>query len=344
MSTAETSTNVATLPAPRQQVVTVTQDIFATTESFEHAQRVAKVFSESALVPQHFRGKLADCILAYQIARRLGEEPLTVMQNIFIVGGRPGWYTSYLIARAKRCGVFRGPISWTRKGDGDALEVTARATLVETGEVVEASVDMRMAKAEQWTKNSKYQSMPEHMLRWRSAAMLIRLYAPEIMLGIPTVEEIEVPQASPGPRDVTPRSSSLADKLDALAAPREPEPAHDPETGEIIDATGAEDASEDAPANGPAVAPKGAEEAHPRQSAQKAAAGQSEETAPAAAATEEDTRTAEERLLDAARAKSLEGRRAFDAWFNRLRPEQIDALNPHMRELMAAAKQADGRA
>jgi hypothetical protein len=59
---------------------------------------------------------------------------------------------------------------------------------------------------------------------------------------------------------------------------------------------------------------------------------------------EEHQQTEEEMLLDAARAKSLEGRRAFDAWFNRLRPEQVDALQPHMKELMTAAKQADGRA
>jgi hypothetical protein len=33
--------------------------------------------------------------------------------------------------------------------------------------------------------------MPEHMLRWRSASMLIDLYCPDVMLGLPTVEEIE---------------------------------------------------------------------------------------------------------------------------------------------------------
>ncbi|WP_244613223.1 recombinase RecT [Methylosinus sp. Ce-a6] len=122
--------------------------------------------------------------------------------------------------------------------------------------------------------------------------------------------------------DVAPRT--LSSRLDALAAPREPEPAHDPETGEIT-----QDDSETG-AEGDAASQAAGAEAGARDSAGAASA--------ADAAADED-----EKLLDAARAKSLEGRRAFDAWFNRLRPEQIDALNPHMRELMAAAKQADGR-
>jgi hypothetical protein len=33
--------------------------------------------------------------------------------------------------------------------------------------------------------------MPELMLRYRSAAFLVRLYAPEVMLGVPTIEEVE---------------------------------------------------------------------------------------------------------------------------------------------------------
>jgi recombination protein RecT len=127
------------------------------------------------------------------------------------------------------------------------------------------------------------------------------------------------------------RPTSLAGRLDALAAPRESAPVHDAETGEIT-----QDDSETG-AEGDAASQAAGAEAGARDSAGAASAAD-------AAADEPDSRTEDEKLLDAARAKSLEGRRAFDAWFNRLRPEQIDALNPHMRELMAAAKQADGRA
>jgi hypothetical protein len=57
--------------------------------------------------------------------------------------------------------------------------------------VVEATATMEMAEADGWTKNPKYRSMPEHMLRWRAAAMLVRLYVPEVLLGFYTTEEVE---------------------------------------------------------------------------------------------------------------------------------------------------------
>jgi hypothetical protein len=51
---------------------------------------------------------------------------------------------------------------------------------------------MKMAKAEGWvSKNgSKWQTMPELMIRYRAAAFFGRLYAPEIMMGMQTMEEV----------------------------------------------------------------------------------------------------------------------------------------------------------
>ena len=258
--------NTVALPAvaTERRISIATNDIFSTPESFEHAQRVAKVFASSNLIPQHLRGNVADCLIAYQIARRLNEEPLVVMQNIYVVSGKPGWQTSYMIARANRSGVFKGPITWESTGSGDSLSVTAKATLSEIGEKVSVTVDMRMAKAEEWTRNKKYQSMPEHMLRWRSAAMLIRLYAPEIMLGMPVIEEIETqPQE---PRDVTPKSA--ADALTAFAAELS---GADPDTGEIIDSAEA-DTQGAAPADQPPPANETGASAAPEKAAGEAAA------------------------------------------------------------------------
>jgi hypothetical protein len=50
-----------------------------------------------------------------------------------------------------------------------------------------------MAKAEGWyAKNgSKWQTMPEQMLRYRAASFFVRAYAPELSLGLATREEIE---------------------------------------------------------------------------------------------------------------------------------------------------------
>lgn len=186
---------------------------------FEAAQRAGKMMAMSALFPQHLRAgapeaAVANAVLVMNIADRMREDPLAVAQNIYFVGGRPGWNASYMISRANQSGVFRGPIRWRIAGSGDSLEVTAYARMADDGEEVSASTSMKMAKAESWTKNPKYASMPDQMLRYRAATFLIRLYCPEVMLGYQTVEEIEDVRAAEA-IDVTPPA--------AAGRPAEPE-------------------------------------------------------------------------------------------------------------------------
>ena len=61
---------------------------------------------------------------------------------------------------------------------------------------------MRMAKLEGWTRNSKYQSMPELMLRNRAATFFGRQYIPDLLLGVQTSEEVVDIQ----PLNVTPET------------------------------------------------------------------------------------------------------------------------------------------
>jgi hypothetical protein len=179
---------------PTTELATIKQtptNMLMNVDSFGQLQRVANMFANSSLVPAHLKGKVADCAIALYMAHRLNEDPLTVMQNIVIISGKASWLTQYMIGRANMSGVFKGRISWRSEGGKDALKVTAYAVLADTGEEVAVAVDMAMAKAEGWTKNPKYASMPEHMLRWRSAAMLVKLYCPEVMMGIPSSIEVE---------------------------------------------------------------------------------------------------------------------------------------------------------
>lgn len=204
-------------PTPTKAVAVVTGNSMLTdTGRFEHSYRVAKVFAGSQLVPKHLQGKVEDIMIALNIADRLNEDPLTVMQSIYIVSGKAGWSSSYMIARINQSGLVRGRITWDVVGAGKDLVVTAKATLADTGEVVTATSSMQMAIAEGWVSNKKYQTMPEQMLRFRSAAMLQRLYFPEVMLGMATAEEIADDPAPAQPRDITPRSAAAA--LDAFAA------------------------------------------------------------------------------------------------------------------------------
>jgi hypothetical protein len=173
-------------------------DPLTSTAAARHLYGLARRFAASQLVPAHLRGKPDDCFIALIMAREMGENPIIVMQSIYVISGKAGWSASYMIARANRAGVFKRPIGWRVEGTGEAMVVTAYTTTA-YGDEVSIAVPFAMAKAEGWTKNDKYRTMPELMLRYRSATMLIRLYAPEVLLGYHTLDEIEDVAASKAP-------------------------------------------------------------------------------------------------------------------------------------------------
>ena len=159
--------------------------------AFEHLWRVAKAFSMSGMVPAHFQGKPESCMVALMYAQQLGEHPMVMFQEVTVINGRPGTSARFAIARANKSGLLSGPITWKSKGTGDTLEVTASAVLTGTGEQITATVSMKEAHADGWTRNSKYKSIPEQMLRWRAATRLINLYLPEVLFGLGVKDEIE---------------------------------------------------------------------------------------------------------------------------------------------------------
>lgn len=174
---------------------------FESAAALRHFTAAATVFAQSQLVPKHLQGKVQDCLILMNMAMRMQEDPLLVLQNCFVVSGTPGFKTQFLIARANASGQLKSKIRWNverleppvLKVEGfemPNLRVTAQA-VDNFGELMEASVTSDMALREKWTSNPKYRSMPEHMLRWRAAAFLIRLYMPEVMMGMQTIEEIE---------------------------------------------------------------------------------------------------------------------------------------------------------
>lgn len=185
------------LPAPVERP---DADPLTSPAAYRHALELAHTLSQSQLIPKNFQGKPADVFMAMLLARRMGEDVFTVLNNVHFVGNKPGWSASFMIARANQSGIFSTPLTWETTGAGEDLAVTCSATLAKTGQVVRRTASMRMARAEQWTKNPKYnlQGLAEQMLAYRSSTLLLRLYAPQILLGLHTDDEWEDVAASRG--------------------------------------------------------------------------------------------------------------------------------------------------
>lgn len=169
---------------------------FSSFEGFNLIQRMAKMFNTSSLVPDHFRGEnhFGDCVIALNMAQRLNADPLMVMQNLYIVYGNPGWSSKFLIALFNQCGRYTSiKYKPTGKPGTDTQGIIAYTTEKSTGETIEGpEVTIAIAKKEGWfgKNGSKWQTMPDQMLRYRAAAWLIRTTAPELSMGLQTEEEI----------------------------------------------------------------------------------------------------------------------------------------------------------
>ena len=184
------------------QVAEDESSIYKNTDSFEFAQRQAKSLCESNLVPKGYQGQqgLPNCLVAIEMSKRMKLSPLTVMQNLNVIHGTPTWSAQFITSQILGCGRFTN-FDYLVKGEGDTLEVQCVAKRLEDQKLVKGTtVSMRMARLEGWTRNSKYQSMPELMLRNRAATFFGRQYIPDLLLGVQTSEEVVDIQ----PVDVTP--------------------------------------------------------------------------------------------------------------------------------------------
>lgn len=162
-------------------------------EDFELSLKVAENYAKSGIIPTTFQKKPQDVLIALEMANRLGASPLMLMQNMFIVYGKPAFSTSFLIACFNSCGKF-SPLEY--EIFQEKKEITGcrcKATCKENGkEYTGPLVTMEMARKEGWVSKSgsKWVTMPQLMLRYRAAAFFIRTTAPELTMGLHTDDEI----------------------------------------------------------------------------------------------------------------------------------------------------------
>ncbi len=167
--------------------------VVAQPNGYEHCLELSRIYSKSGLVPQSYQDKPQDCFVAISMAQRMDLDPLFVMQNLYVVKGKPSWAGQACIALINGCGRFKD-VHHVYTGEKGTENRGCRvvATRVSNGEVVEGpDVTLAMAKAEGWTSNSKWRNMPELMLAYRSSAFFARVYCPEALMGIQMADEVE---------------------------------------------------------------------------------------------------------------------------------------------------------
>lgn len=174
-------------------VAVPTGNVWQDKVAFEQTARVANMLSKSSLVPASYQGNPQDCFIAVEMAARMNTSPIFIMQNLYVVKGKPSWAGQACMAMINACGKFRNVrhVYVGEKGtDSRGCYVTAER--IADGETVNGTeINMAMAKAEGWTSNPKWRNMPEQMLAYRAAAFFARIHCPEALMGLQTVEEVQ---------------------------------------------------------------------------------------------------------------------------------------------------------
>jgi hypothetical protein len=176
-------------------------------EALDTVVRMAKGLADSTLIPEVYRGNVSNVMVAIEYAKRLGASVLAVMQNLAVVKGKPSLAATFLIGTVNATNRF-SPLRWrwvdkagnVIESSRDAHGCYAIATDRETGEPCPGpTITWDIVKAEGWysrkdkngRETSKWQTIPELMFMYRSAAWWTRLYCPEYALGLHTSDEVE---------------------------------------------------------------------------------------------------------------------------------------------------------
>ena len=187
------ATQANELPAVAEENAGGQLGFFGSLKTMGRALKIAEVISKSNIIPDNFKGKPGDVMIALDMAARLDLNLLSVMQSIYIVHGRPAWSGAFYAALITAGGRFRS-FRYVEADTQEPVKEIGRnnrtcyivAVDNDGNEHTGPEVDYKMAVKEGWTSRngSKWQTMPVLMLRYRAAAFFVRTCCPEAAMGL----------------------------------------------------------------------------------------------------------------------------------------------------------------
>jgi hypothetical protein len=312
------------VPEPRPDLVAGARPTAIVPKSLDEAYRLAKAIVMSGTAPKGVSTPEA-CMIAIMHGLEIGLAPLTALQRISVINGRPTLWGDGAMSLVRGSGLCEY-VNERIEGEGEATtaicEVQRRGEpepIVRTFSVADAK------RAGLWGKAGPWQQYPARMLAMRARGFALRDGFADVLGGMYLREEIDEDERPTKPRDAI--TSGIGNKPGQLppaklAQPRPPQPAPSPPPQPIPPQP-----EDDWPP------PLNGDEDHGPD------ADEPEDPLDIGAQPEvADERT---RLLEAAHEKAKQGSRKLRWWRARLTPEQ-EALIGDWSGLDELAKAADG--
>ena len=193
-----TETKEETKVAVKVDDTKLSNNPFESKASFNNYWVMAQNLAKSEMIPEAYQKKPMNCLIALEQASRMNCSPLMVMQNLYVVKGKPSWSGQACSMLVQGSGLFENiKLNYVGEKGKDSFGAYVSAKRISDGEEVNGTtVDVAMAKAEGWTSNKKWNTMTEQMLGYRAYSFFARLHCPTVLSGFHTEGEIEDIEAS----------------------------------------------------------------------------------------------------------------------------------------------------
>lgn len=156
-------------------------------KSLTEAMEFSKTLSQSGLVPDAYKGKPANILVAIQWGYEIGLPPMQSLSNINVINGKATLWGDALVAVCKKHPDYYGMKEWL-EGDTAYCSVKRKVKDIVEETVREFSLE-DATKAGLLNKAGAWKSYPKRMLAQRARGFALRDAFPDAIKGIITTEE-----------------------------------------------------------------------------------------------------------------------------------------------------------
>lgn len=187
----------------------------------------ARAVSTGSMLPDAYRGKPADILIAVGLGQAMGLSPAESLYRIAVIKGKPTASAELIAAQVRKAGH-----KLRVKGD----DQTCTATIIRADDPdfpFEVTRDLAWARGMGLDAQPNYKKQPGTMLQWRAITAVARLACPEALYGVQYTPD-EVESAGWDGTTAAPRQGGLAAALSTEPGPVATNDA-EPIDGEVIE-------------------------------------------------------------------------------------------------------------
>lgn len=185
-------------PGTTALTITTVTNFSLVPRSLTEAMELAKLISDSDLAPKDYKGKPGNVLIAVQMGSEVGLSPMSAIQSIAVINGKPGLYGDVGKALLLRHGFI------VEEDDVEIIRQTGmgRCRITRPGHPpCERTFSLEAAKAAGLlNKSGPWSQYKERQMAWRAFWFAARDIAADVLKGLHGAEEIhDLPE-----KDITP--------------------------------------------------------------------------------------------------------------------------------------------